>query len=59
MMKLDGRKPPRRRLELFDESEDVTVFGKIVLTVCCIIILAIIAMYGYYSFLKIRFFLTH
>lgn len=58
-MKLGNRKPQRSRLELFDESEQPTVFGKIILAFCTIVVLAIIAGFCYYLFLKIRFFLTH
>lgn len=58
-MKSKSNYRKKRSLELFDESENPTVFGKIILTFCTIAALAIIAWFYYYEFLKIRFFLTH
>lgn len=58
-MKSKSNYQKKRSLELFDESENPTVFGKIILTFCTIVVLAIIAGFCYYEYLKIRFFLTH
>lgn len=58
-MKSKSNYQKKRSLELFDESENPTVFGKIILAFCVIVVLAIIVGIFYYEFLKIRFFLTH
>ena len=58
-MKSKSNYQKKRSLELFDESENPTVFGKIILAFCTIVMLAIIVGIFYYEFLKIRFFLTH
>jgi len=58
-MKSKSNYQKKRSLELFDESENPTVFGKIILALCAIVVLAIIVGIFYYEFLKIRFFLTH
>ena len=58
-MKSKSNDRKKRSLELFDERENPTVFGKIILTFCTIAVLAIIAGFCNYEFLKIRFFLTH
>ncbi len=58
-MKSKSNYQKKRSLELFDESENPTVFGKIILVFCAIVVLAVIIGIFYYEFLKIRFFLTH